>query len=91
MDNILNYEEQVEWNRLQDMLVYIKKSQLDDDIKCLIENIMYNYKQMMNTQTKTIVLCNTKEMLTSVITAYKDELKKKDDNYGAGDSRETYV
>ncbi|AEB00293.1 hypothetical protein [Clostera anachoreta granulovirus] len=73
-DNILNYEEQVEWNRLMNLHVYINNElDIDDVHKTLINVLVKGFSSMINTENKTIVMQSLCELLTQTRQNYERE------------------
>lgn len=57
MDNILSFEEQVKWNRIQDLHIYLKNTHnLDDNHKKLIDVLVRGFTGMINVRNKKQII-----------------------------------
>ncbi|AGQ20264.1 hypothetical protein CaLGV005 [Clostera anastomosis granulovirus A] len=80
-DSILNYEEQVEWNRLMNLHVYINnETDIDDVHKNLINVLVKGFSSMINTENKTTVMQSLCELLTQTRRNYEREQELKRQN-----------
>nr|ADO85430.1 unknown [Pieris rapae granulovirus] len=78
MDIIFDYEEQVEWNKLQDLHIYIKNNlDIDDVIKNLIDTIIKGLTEMINKENKKEILKNIGQLLQNTKDSYEREQQKK--------------
>ncbi|ACZ63491.1 PrGVORF5 [Pieris rapae granulovirus Wuhan] len=77
MDIIFDYEEQVEWNKLQDLHIYIKNNlDIDDVIKNLIDTIIKGLTEMINKENKKEILKNIGQLLQNTKDSYEREQQK---------------
>ncbi|AAM60759.1 unknown [Choristoneura occidentalis granulovirus] len=81
MDNILNYEEQTEWNELQDLHIYIENNtQLDEGSKLLIDTLIKGFVEMANKNNKRKILDGIGDLLKETKKAYDLEIIKNEYN-----------
>ncbi|UXX41814.1 hypothetical protein [Psilogramma increta granulovirus] len=76
MDNMLQYDEQVEWNRLQDLHVYIVNNlQINNIDKQFINTLVKGCTEMITETNKKQVMCLIDELLTNTKKLYERELQ----------------
>nr|AUF82071.1 hypothetical protein [Cryptophlebia leucotreta granulovirus] len=72
MDNILNYEEQTEWNRLNDVHINItNKCNISEAEKVFIDTIIFRCKEMMTKENKKKVFKIIQPLLDETKNAYE--------------------
>nr|UYX49638.1 hypothetical protein Datr000005 [Darna trima granulovirus] len=64
MDIILTYEEQVQWNEIRDLYIYIMKHPIINDVhKNLIDTIYKGFIKLMTIDNKEIVMGHIRSLL----------------------------
>ncbi|QOD39968.1 Maph5 [Matsumuraeses phaseoli granulovirus] len=67
MDNMLDYDEQVEWNKINDLQIYVQNiPNLDEDLKKMIDTLIKGFVAMINKNNKKVVLRNIYNLLQQV-------------------------
>ncbi|AAP85642.1 ORF_5 [Adoxophyes orana granulovirus] len=78
--NILNWQESSEWNRLQDIRIYIKNNMdIGDCGQQMIDVLIGGMCSMMTKENKTEILTSIKNLLENTKLEYEKHLKE--DNY----------
>lgn len=71
---MLEYDEQVEWNRLQDLHIYIVNNlQIDNIEKQFINTLVKGCTEMITDTNKKQVMCLINELLTKTKDLYERE------------------
>lgn len=72
MDNIDNlqffsYQDQVEWNRLKDLLLYVRNIEdLDTNVLDLVNVLVDGFAKMLNENNKTTVFKGIRDLLEAI-------------------------
>ncbi|UYE99002.1 MAG: Clas6 [Betabaculovirus sp.] len=76
MDNMLEYDEQVEWNRLQDLHIYIVNNlQIDNIEKQFINTLVKGCTEMITDTNKKQVMATINDLLTKTKELYERKCK----------------
>nr|ANY57394.1 hypothetical protein PhopGVgp005 [Phthorimaea operculella granulovirus]QBH65840.1 hypothetical protein PhopGVgp005 [Phthorimaea operculella granulovirus]QBH65970.1 hypothetical protein PhopGVgp005 [Phthorimaea operculella granulovirus]QBH66100.1 hypothetical protein PhopGVgp005 [Phthorimaea operculella granulovirus]QBH66230.1 hypothetical protein PhopGVgp005 [Phthorimaea operculella granulovirus] len=76
--DIFAYDDQVQWNQIQDLYFYVQNiPDIDDNLRKMIDTMVWGFTEMINSNNKSTVLKNIKSLLDSVKCRHEEYENKK--------------